>query len=349
MDLHQLNLVKNAFDQALTTGENGDPTSMPFIIHELPSTSIIKPGETFQAISIGGTNYQTGHVQVTHDNELKLKKEEVGERPSFRSAEDFLQFMSGIIDQGVDYVGVNFAFPLYPKFRDGLLDGTLKGSGKKDDFGDLVGKLVGKSIEEYVGNAVRVSVANDTICLLLSGSARYEREKLGAVIVGTGYNAAYFINKTHPVNTQATSFSDFNPSTLVLEVDKIAENKGALFEKEVSGAYLYQQYNLTEGILGQINSTDELNEIARNDTHPDCKIARRIFEHSAQLVSTHIAGILEHKQSHMTFVMQGSVYWKAWNYQEMIDEWVKKLCPGFTATYCNIDDADVWGAAYLLL
>ncbi len=349
MDLDALITFKNNFIHALQEGEKGNPTSMPFIIHELPSSSVVKPGETFQVISIGGTNYQTGYVQVTHDDELNLKKEEVGERPTFRSEEEFLQFMSGIIDQSVDYVGLNFAFPLYPEFRDGLLDGTLKGSGKNDDFGDLVGKLVGKSIEEYIGNAVRVSAANDTICLLLSGSARYQREKLSAIIVGTGYNAAYFIDPTHPVNTQATSFSGYKPSELALEVDKIAENKGALFEKDVAGAYLYQQFNITPGIQGPIQSSDELDEIAGNDNHPDCLIARKIFEHSAQLVSTHVAGIMQHKQSDMTFVMQGSVYWKAWNYQEMVDEWVKKLCPQHNATFCNIDDADMWGAAYLLL
>jgi hexokinase len=341
--------IKNNFVSALKLGETGQPTAMPFIIHQLHSSSVVQVGETFQVISIGGTNYQTGHVQVTHDGHFILTKEEFGERPFFNNGEDFLQFMAGIIDQKIDYLGLNFAFPCYPLFRNGFLDGTLKGSGKNDDFGTLVGKPLGETIENYLGNSLRVTVANDTICLLLSGSKKYPRSQLAAGIVGTGYNTAYFIDDIHPVNTQATSFSDFAASPTAIEINEQALSKGALFEKEVSGAYLYQHFNLAHGIQKQIESTDELDEIARDESHPNHLVAQKIFEHSAQLVSTHIAGIMEHKQRNMHFIMQGSVYWKAWNYKEMVNQWVKELCPQYTTHFFEVEDSDLWGAAYLLI
>lgn len=63
-------------------------------------------------------------------NIQSFPKEEYAQ-PKFDAREQLLTYVAERVDPGVTEVGINFAFPLTPFFRDGYLDGTL-GFGTKE-------------------------------------------------------------------------------------------------------------------------------------------------------------------------------------------------------------------------
>ena len=254
-----------------------------------------------------------------------------------------------MVDPSIEYIAINFASPLKPEFRNGLLDGRLFKATKFDRFEGLIDYPLGQTIEEFFGHSVKVTVANDTICLLLAGITKYQRTQLGAGIVGTGYNTAFFLDDEHAINVESGSFNEFEKSVTGKKVFKKALHKNNEFEKEVSGGYVYQHFNETPGISAPINSSEELDAIARDENHPDVRVARDLLEYSAQLVAAQIAGISTFCHRDLHFVMEGSLFWKAWEYKNMVEKWVERIETGHSVDFFQVEDSELWGAAHLLV
>ncbi len=79
-----------------------------------------------------------------------------------------------------------------------------------------------------------------------------------------------------------------------------------------------------------------MDKIAQGDVYQATGIARRLFEHSASLIACQIAGITEFKKRDMTFVMEGSLFWIAWRYKQMVETYVKQLVPEYSVTFEEI-------------
>jgi len=356
MDTKILQTITKNFVQELTDAKAGRKTSLPFIIHQLASHPIVAPGETFQVLKIGGSILQKSLVQRPN-GEILIKTFEEEHLPVMTTKDVFLSVIDRHIDPGVKIIAINFAYPLKPVFEGGVLDGILLNGTKEHAFNGLMGQRVGKTIELYIkskyGRTIRVSTANDTICLTLAGLTRHTPKQISGGIVGTGMNFAIFLDDTHLVNLEAAGFDKFPQSEEGKQIDAQSVEKGkSLFEKEVSGGYLYHHFNilLTKNRIKHpsIDSTHAMDKIARGNIAGVSNLARDLFDHSAALISCQIAGITNFNKHDMTFVMEGSLFWVGWRYKQKVEEYVKLLAPKYKITFEEIKDCGILGAAKLV-
>ena len=348
--------IAEAFNKELTEAKNGQKTSLPFIRHQYSNTDIGANSALFQVLVIGGSFYKSALVQKKRGRYyIKNKKE--GNQPVFKTKADFLTFVASHIDPTVTHVGINFAFPLTPFFRDGLLDGTLEFGTKEHAFTGLMGEVVGEQIEQYVakqgGQKIRVGIANDTICLLLSGLTQFDWDQVAAGICGTGLNFALFLDEHTLVNLEAANFDKFEISPEAAIVDKRSLKPGsALTEKEVSGAYLHQIFN--EGIKlkgikhSPLATTEEIDAVAESETGEAQVYADYLLKRSAGLLAAQIAGITQFLNRDTSFVMEGSLFWKGYKYRERVEAFVREMIPERNVSYIHIPDSGIFGGAKLV-
>lgn len=373
MDFAQLKTIKQNFVKELKVANAGKKTSLPFIVHKLSSASIVRDGEVFQVVVIGGTVGKVAIVKKT-SNDIQILEKKDEKRLEFREAEDFLSFINKELEDGTNTLALNFAYPIKPVFENGRLDGFLLAVTKEGSFHGLVGKLIGKEIENYIfekrNKKIKVAAANDTVCLLTSGLSEYKEDELAAGIVGTGFNMAFFLGKNKLVNLESANFDIFPQSRegRIIDVQSAQPGK-ALFEKETAGAYLYKHFNLIikekKIKYPQISSTEELDAISRKDITQVSEIAKNLITRSAQLVACQIAGVAEFKKQpssspfpmegegrsekdSVIFNMEGSLFWKANNYKETVEQTVEQLVSRYNIKFVEIKDSAILGAAKLV-
>jgi hexokinase len=356
--LSSLNLktIQLNFLSELKSGMRGKKTSLPFILHSLSSTPLINDREVFQVMVMGGSVFKKARA-VKNKKGVVLSRAEKEQLPIMRTKKDFISFVERHIDLGVTVVGLNFAYPLGPVFEDGKLDGALLSGTKEHSFGGVVGERVGKMLEEHFmrkyKRKISFAVANDTVCLLLSGLEKASWENLACGIVGTGVNFAFFIRQNDLVNLESANFNRFPLSDEAKEIDLQSAHQGrALFEKETSGAYLYQHFNsiVTKQKLGykQLSSTYELKMLALRDKSLASTLARGLIKKSAALVATQIGGITLLKNHDMTFVMDGSFFWEEDIYRNYVEDYLRILIPNRRVVFASVDDSPLVGAAKLV-
>lgn len=353
LPLQNLQKIRDNFGEELKRASDGKETSLAFLKNPLTRRSFVQDGEQFQVLVIGGTNFIGQMVRKPRQG-LAFLHAQTATLPVFLRKEDFLAFVTKHINKHVRVVAINFAFPLDPFLRVGLIDGNLIRGTKKHTFGGMIGLSVGKTIEEALDHKKLIAVANDTICLVLSGLGLGERENLCGAVVGTECNMAFFLNDYTIVNLESGNFSNFERSKRGKEIDKGSENPGRqLFEKEVAGDYLFHHYNIairdTALHVSQASSTAELSTIAQTGL-PHSVIAKQLLEYSASLVACQIAGICQFKKlPRLTFVMEGSLFWKGWNYRKMVEDYVERLeVPKGAIRFVQIENGAILGAAALV-
>ncbi len=356
VDTNTLIQIKNNFLSVLQQAASGQQTSLPFIRHQLPKIPLVKSGDTFQVLVIGGSVCQKATMKKDGD-ELKIISHHELSLPPFLTRDDFMTFLGAYISRDAEVIALNLAYPLTPTLRGGMLDGILRSGSKENTFDGLVGMQVGDEIEKYMKNTqardIKVCVANDVICLLMSGLTRNEWSDIAAGIVGTGLNFAIFLDEHVIVNLESADFTNFPQSQEGKEIDKLSVSPGtALFEKETSGAYIYKHFNLLAKKrnmhVENVNSGEELSKLLTNENIEVAALAREVYDHSASLVAVQMAGILEFAKRDLTFIMQGSLFWKVDEYRESVDHFVSKLTPNYHATYKQVVQSDLIGAARLV-
>lgn len=356
MDIQTLRQVKTDFLSDLHQAALGQQTSLPFIRHHLGKASLVKSGDIFQALVIGGSIYQKATMKK-EGNQVQIIEHDQEPQPPFLTKADFMTFLETHIHPDVEVIALNFAYPLMPVLRNGMLEGILQSGSKENSFDGLVGTQVGEEIETYMkhvhGRTIRVSLANDVICLLLSGLISHEWDAIAAGIVGTGLNFAIFLDKNTIVNLESANFTHFPQSEAGKEIDRLSASPGvALYEKEVSGAYLYQHFNILAKKRGipfhVIDSSEQLDALVHHEIKEVAELAQEVLDHSASLVAAQIAGILEFAKRDLNFIMQGSLYWKGDGYRERVMHLVIELVPDYHASYEQILHSDLLGAAKLV-
>ena len=241
-----LEIKKNVVNELIEAKE-GRPSSFPFIRHSLSQKTQIQADETFQVLVIGGSFYRNALLK-TENGKVKIIKDDSGELPIFNTASDFLTFIEKQFDRSIRHIALNFAYPLTPILRHNILDGILQSGSKEHRFAGMIDKTVGRFVEEHIqqkwNQEIHVAITNDAICVLLSGLLQNSWQSLAAGIVGTGLNFAIFLDEYTAVNLEAANFNKFTPSEEGIEIDNHSVSPGnALYEKETSGAYLYQHFN----------------------------------------------------------------------------------------------------------
>ncbi|HLD01326.1 MAG TPA: hypothetical protein VJC10_00460 [Patescibacteria group bacterium] len=356
MDLGTLQSIQQNFLEELQKAAKGKKTSLPFIEHQLAPTPIVKNDEVFAVLVIGGSIFKKAIVK-RKNNTLEFLKKKQKQQPPFYKKEDLLKFIESELEEDISVLAINFAYPLSPVFENGKLDGKLVSGSKENTFSGLQGEKVGEEIEKYIfekrGKKVIVSVANDTICLLLSGLTSYPWNNLAGGIVGTGINFAIFLSEQRLVNLESASFDKFPQSEEGKEIDGVSTQPGrALFEKETAGAYLFRHFNAIIAKqhlhLTQIASTYELKMIAIKNTPPASTIAKKLIERSAALIACQIGGITKFQDKDMVFVMEGSFFWEEHIYKKLVETYLEKLIPQYNIKFVKVEDSTIFGAAKLV-
>ena len=354
--LDQLLLVKQNFLAELQASKQGQSTSLAYVQNPFPQNLPLKLGQTFQVMVIGGRIFKTALARRSESG-ISLEQLTQDTLPTLDTKEIFFNFFTAHLNERVDHVALNFAYPLQPVANGSYLDGTLFKGTKEHAFAGLIGQLVGRELIEAVqatlGRTIHLSLANDTVCLVLSGTDRHATERLVGGVVGTGINFGFFADQNTIINLESANFNRASQTPTGKLIDQESLTPGnALFEKEVSGAYLYKHYNLTVGTQGEhIADSDSLSQLATDTNHPFHDLAQYLLNRSASLVACQVAGIYEFKrQPHLTFVMEGSLFWNGWHYHQTVEDYVVKLGVASDAVdFLHIDHSGLVGAAHLLV
>ena len=351
--------VKTAFHKELRLASAGKPSSVSFIKHSLPEKPLITKG-IFQGVVIGGTNYVDSTRRILKSGKRRTITLKYGTLPIFKDRQTFVDFLSRHLNPKADAVGINFGFPLKPlKGPFGEIDGKLLRGTKEHTFHGItskVGDVVREIYKTQYQKIIPVTVANDSVCLTLSGDGTEQ----ASVIIGTGCNMCLKITtgkKTSIVNLEAGNFNKFPLPSLLKKLDaKSVVPRSQLLEKAVSGQYLSMYFNEAakqEGLeIPFLTSSKELSELAeKRSFKPETLLARDILTRSALLVAAIVAGTYEFlgKPEKYTLIAEGSVFWKGWQYQENIKHQFSLLgIPEGAIQFKHIRDSSIIGAIGLV-
>lgn len=356
MDRSSLSKIAGNFTKELSDAKLGKKTSLPFIRHQLSLKPKVKKDEVFQVLRIGGSIYQNALVKRIN-GKIAIVKSVQKPLPVFTTKEVFLSFIEKTLNRDVTHLALNFAYPMEPVSREGYLDGKLVAGTKEHEFTGLVGNLVGETIERRVRDTLKktihVALANDTVCLVLSGLTQFPWRGLVGGIIGTGLNFAIFLDEGTIVNLEAGNFNKFPQSLEGKLIDRASVAPGThLVEKEIAGGYLYQHFNMRlhkEGLdFPDITSTKEMDVVAFKDIPLVSLLAREVSDHSSSLVACQIAGITQFLKRDCVFVIEGSLFWKGWRYKENVSVTVRQLVPQHQVSFVFVEESGVLGAAKLL-
>lgn len=355
--IDDLRKIQENFTKELIDSQNGTKTSFAYIKNQIPHTSLVQKDEVFQVLVVGGSVFKCALVKKDHaDGYILLNRYEKAQ-PPFTSEAAFLDFVLKEIDPSASKIALNFAYPIEPFFRETYLDGRLIYGSKENTFEGMQGKLVGESIEKYIkektGRSIIVSVANDTVCLVLSGLTEFSSSTIAGGIVGTGMNFAIMLPDKSVINLEAAGFDKFHQTESGKLIDETSIAPGtALLEKETSGAYLFKHFNYHARRMGldipEITSTFELDELSQSYNPQISQLANQVLVTSASLVACVVGGITMFQKCDMVFIMEGSLFWMANRYKETVKDTIIKLVPNYSVTFGKVEDSPIFGGAKLL-
>lgn len=355
MDISDLQKIKQNFISELNASNSGKNSSLAFIKHTLPSSCLVKENEYFQVMVIGGSISKKAMIKKKDKNLVISQISQKNQSP-FKTGSSFLSFIEQELDDNITTLSLNLAYPLNPIFKNGKLEGILISGTKENTFYGLIGKNICAEVEDYIlkkkKRKIKVTCANDTICLLLSGLSQLSWDKIACGIVGTGTNFAIFLNKNTLVNLESANFDKFTQSQEGKEIDKNSSlPKRAIFEKETAGAYLYKHFNLKiqkkHLPIITIDDTKELS-ILSQETSSSCRqTAKDLLCYSSELVATQIAGIAQFLNKDITFIMEGSLFWEGYEYKKHLEQTLIKIYAGKQISFRHIHNSYLIGAAQL--
>jgi len=351
--------IKRNFLHELLSASKGESSSISFLKNYLPEKPLLTKG-IVQGIVIGGTNYIIATEEIFPDGKRKVLKKTKGLLPVFDTKETLLDFFSKHFDPRADAIGINFGFPMSAHTgSDGEIDAILVRGTKEHAFEGLnepIGELVKALFHEKHHRKPIVSIANDTICLTLSGDGTEQ----GAFIAGTGFNMGLVLKvkgKRILVNTESGNFNKFTLSPILAKIDTDSEDPGGqLLEKAVSGKYLALYFNekvkQSHQDISPIETSQELSELS-HENHNDVAgdLARAIITRSAYLVACAIAAVYEFNGKPESFALigEGSLLWNGWHYEENIYKQLRKLGVATeNVTLKNIPNSSLDGALGLI-
>jgi Hexokinase len=272
-------------------------------------------------VVIGGSTIETASYDPLADTLSHYSKFST---PQLTATSDLLKLLLPLTQNHSEILMI-FTFPLQPIQLEYRLDGILLRGTKQHSLHDLVGKPVGKTITQLLPHHPNITILNDITALLYSNP---NHSYTIAGVIGTGCNFGI----THPVtrqiiNLELGNFNNFELNECLISIDKQSNNPNSqLWEKSISGAYLYLHYNYWATNLGLkiISSTTELSKIAKENINESGKLARAILRLSAARVAVTIA-VLCDIQATNTMLIEGSVFWNATNYQNYVNEYLQIL------------------------
>lgn len=318
-----------------------------------------------KSVVIGGTYILSADWEIQERN-IKLLNKKTIPTPKYLDA----QLISDLLfNTDAKEIGLNIAFLMQPILRNKILDGIIIPGKREITLDERLNKhILGETLlqlrnQEKLVTSQEVAVANDSICLLLSGSI-LSQKPLIAGIVGTGTNIAIYKTNVYTSNQD----SDVEGIALNLEsghftnipltkwdhiLDDQSSTKGRfLTEKQISGRYLYRLYNIIaqENNIDIIMSSEDLNNISQDTDNRAHSLARDILNRSAQLLAMKLYAcciFLGIKAGKTPILMEGSLFWKSYQYKEQVKQWMHILAPAIDVNFSSVEESSLVGAAML--
>ncbi len=352
--LHELEAIRESFLYELRLAVNGRSKCISHLSHRINRKRLPDSGSCL-CIVVGGSTLQTASARL-EGSSVVINGSLQRPLPVLSSKDILFGLLDGLIKPGTGLIGLNFAFPLEPEVRDGILDGRLKKGTKSHAMTGIVGTLVGDTLEKHARTNgcpdVSVVAANDTVCLILTGVTGFPPESLIGGVVGTGFNFGLFLDENTILNLESGNFNNFQQSEAGRYIDMVSNNPdNQLFEKEVSGAYLYRHFNYyaeRQGLDKRVSSSRELSDLAATEGD-GAILAETVINRAASLVAVQIASMSDFKgPMKLNALIEGSVFWKSWHFRENVIRTLVKLgIDEDRVSFVPIEDSSVLGAACL--
>lgn len=352
-----LKRIKNAFLLELKLASKGEKSSLSYIKHVLPDKPLIQRGLA-EAVVIGGTNFEFATIRVNENRDYEVIRHTKGVLPVLDTASTLISVFEKNLNPAAEAVSVNFAFPLDPALgRHNELDGRFIKGTKEHTIRGLIGHPVGEFLKKNVyKKEIPITVANDTVCLSLSGDG----VENAAMILGTGFNMSLNLfekGKSVVVNLEAGNFNGIDMTYPLSEIDKNSENpKEHIFEKAVSGAYLIKHFQRLAKQMNlpavKINDTRDLSALAARPKTKSGKLAIQILNQSASYTASVIAGLYEFlgEPEKIEIITEGSLFWKGFNFRQSVELHLREFgIKKNAAIFKHVDSSSLKGAINLLL
>ncbi len=355
-DLKSITQILTRAFESVAPGEMENGVSA--IPNPLPPCTLVAEDEPFQIMVVGGTNFRSARARL-HNGQIIIDEVQECELPLLATRKTFLSLLSAYLMDDISLLAVNFSFPLQAFLREDRLDGTIMRGSKQHTLTNLKGKTLGQEIEAYVNSTrtppLSVTCAHDTTCLLLAAYEQTGQSPLIGGVIGTGMNFARLENE-RVINFESGNFSNFPATETGQKIDEESDTPGEQqYEKEVAGAFLPLHYNhflqFRNAEFTPISTTEDLSGIAADDHHPHRDVARRLLHRSARLAACQIAGLFHAGgRDPLTFAMEGSLFWKGWNYRKTITRTLKLLdVPPSAIRWTHIEDSALYGGGRLVV
>lgn len=353
---HLMELADN-LGSDLKSASMGQATDLAYLKHPLAQGAHSRPDGWFWVLSVGGTNMTLTQARF-HKDKLELAPVTKHKLPTPLTGAVLARLLDDLLPPETQLVGLNFAYPLSPLTNHfGRLDGRMTQSTKEVDLSDLIGQVVGEWLSQQMKRpSLKMAVANDTICLLLSALESYpahKRTQLISLVLGTGCNIALFESDTLAINLESGNFGRFRPTPSAVFIDQNSHHSGTqLFEKEVSGAYLADHFNFyadKQGLKTQIEDGAQLLPLTRQPDSAEGKLACQLVERSAAFIAAALKGVwLSRDKQPLSGIVEGGVYWGFPNYQHHVGTWLRRLgVPDGQVCLTRQLDSSLVGAAHL--
>jgi hexokinase len=261
-ELYDANELLRSFEQEMSAGLNGEPSSLAMIPSYISSGADLPKHEPVAVIDAGGTNLRVCLVSFSESGSielLKYTKQPMPGRDHEISAATFYKVVVDALEPFADqFSRIGFCFS-YPAEIQPNLDGRLLQWTKEVKIPELVGKEVGTGLIDALRargiSGKSLVMLNDTVATLLAGVVQGEQFNASTYIgfiLGTGTNTAYaeknenigklaegFASGVQVINVESGGFSAFKRAPIDLELDAASENPGGhVFEKLLSGGYM---------------------------------------------------------------------------------------------------------------
>jgi hexokinase len=351
--------------QELKDASSGQSNSIKYLKSDLTRQALVEENENFQVIMVGGSHLESILARF-ENNQLEMLNFRETDIQKLATKEIFFEYIQEFLEPDVEVVALNFAYPIEPFVRDGRFDGKLVARPKGHNFEGLYQKNVGQELEEYflqLGRKIKFTICNDTTALGLASLnwQDYKNSEKIMGVVGTGFNFGLFENEKTFVNLELGNFDKFEMTKTGRLVDNASDNKSLQkLEKEVGGGYIFQHFNyLVEDKKPslKIKNTKQLSTLLAAQSFVYQEEGLQVYKNSSSFVAMTIFALYKFKQWQnqdenlkMLVLIEGSLYWKAYKFKEMVDQ--KLLDLGMNLDNLKIDQTrkiGLKGAANLVL
>lgn len=213
---------------------------------------------------------------------------------------------------------------------------------------DLIGKKIKQELQKVFyqkhKRKIKIKLISDLVAVGMVAKYYYSIDNAILGVLGTGINGGVLNNETI-ITFETANFNKFLQTYTNKIIDKNSNNyQKHLWEKEVSGKYLFLHYNyFFKNLYKQkynpylIKNSNDLNELAFNyDTFKDFKeiqkqeyyVAKILLQKASSFFATQIFSLKKYinqekynsksnqfKKQKTSVIIDGSLFWESYNFK----------------------------------